>query len=303
MREEAVLLGKTTRLVGIITSPGKPEGGSELPAILFLNCGVFHRVGPNRLYVKMARAFASLGFVSLRFDLSGIGDSPVRQDNLPRAKSTIVEVQEAMDYLASEKGLRHFVLAGICSGARLACLSALSDRRVAGAVLINDAGHRRGDFREYHRTLIRHYLRIVLFSSFRGKTWPRVFKLQFGVRPAIRAVFSTLRNPFPRRRQQDSQPNDTIENLRLLTDRGVRVLIVHSEGDEGWDYLNMTLGKEVKHLNSWNGVSLKTVPGANHTFTLLSNQEALIQLIETWLCDSFKCGNPTVAIEIADPKT
>jgi dienelactone hydrolase len=250
----------------------------------------------------MARAFASLGFVTLRFDLSGIGDSPVRQDNLPRAKSTIVEVQEAMDYLTCEKGLRRFVLAGICSGARTAWLSALSDQRVAGAVVINDAGHRRGDFLEYSRTLIRHYLRIVLFSSFRGKTWPRVFKLQFGVRHALLAVFSTLRNPFPPRRQQKSPTNDMIENLRSLTERGVRVLIVHSEGDEGWDYLNMTLGKEVKHLNSWNGVSLKTVPGANHTFTLLSNQEALIQVTQRWLCDSFACERRTDATAIVSPK-
>jgi len=83
MREEAVLFGKTRSLVGIITDPHTVVNAHNHPAIVLLNAGVLHRVGPNRLYVKIARKLASAGFVVLRFDLSGIGDSKARRDNLP----------------------------------------------------------------------------------------------------------------------------------------------------------------------------------------------------------------------------
>ena len=62
MKEEAQLFGKTNSLVGIITDPEPTEQGENRPGILLLNAGKVHRAGPNRLYVKMARQFAEMGF-------------------------------------------------------------------------------------------------------------------------------------------------------------------------------------------------------------------------------------------------
>jgi alpha/beta superfamily hydrolase len=69
-----VLFGRTRSLVGIITDPPEAERDPQRPAIVCLNAGIIHRVGPHRLYVKMARTLAAMGFVVLRFDFSGIGD-------------------------------------------------------------------------------------------------------------------------------------------------------------------------------------------------------------------------------------
>src|SRR5262249_24278052 len=100
-----------------------------------------HHVGPHRLYVKMARSLVAIGFVVLRFDLSGFGDSTVRADNLPFEKSAVSETQEAMDMLSATRGTEHFLLSGICSGALIALTTAYCDPRVVGVIPINAPRH------------------------------------------------------------------------------------------------------------------------------------------------------------------
>ena len=72
MIEEVTRFGSNGSLVGILSRPMRSN--RNLPAILLLNAGLVHRVGPNRIYVRLARHFAALGFSVLRFDFSGIGD-------------------------------------------------------------------------------------------------------------------------------------------------------------------------------------------------------------------------------------
>ena len=67
MEEEALLLGPHRSLVVIYT----PADTCELEVknkftFVFLNSGLIHRVGPERLYVKVARTLATLGISSLR---------------------------------------------------------------------------------------------------------------------------------------------------------------------------------------------------------------------------------------------
>ena len=59
MTEEAVLFGTTQSLVGILSQPPREEAPRGLPAVILLNAGIVHRVGPNRLYVRMARELAA----------------------------------------------------------------------------------------------------------------------------------------------------------------------------------------------------------------------------------------------------
>src|SRR5262249_767876 len=62
-------------LFAILDTPtARPTGR----AILLLNAGAVSHVGPNRLYVALARRWAALGHVVLRVDNSGVGDSATR---------------------------------------------------------------------------------------------------------------------------------------------------------------------------------------------------------------------------------
>ena len=96
MREKIVLFGKERSLVGIITDPPKTEKDDNLPAIIFLNSGIIHRVGPNRFTVKMARDLADMGFVSLRMDYSEIGESKPGGEVISIIKRWTKEGQEAI---------------------------------------------------------------------------------------------------------------------------------------------------------------------------------------------------------------
>ncbi len=71
MKESAFKFGKYESLVGIISDPFVDP--NNRPAVIILNSGLLHGVGPNCLHVKIARKLASVGFVVLRFDLFGIG--------------------------------------------------------------------------------------------------------------------------------------------------------------------------------------------------------------------------------------
>src|SRR5215212_8993414 len=128
-RQRVVRFGSTTSLVGVFTEPvsGTPR---QAVGVIILNSGILHHVGANRLHVQLARRFAELGFASLRFDFSGIGDSEARRDRLSFEQSSPVETREAVDYLAQAHGLREVVLVGLCSGADAAHLSATLDERI-----------------------------------------------------------------------------------------------------------------------------------------------------------------------------
>jgi pimeloyl-ACP methyl ester carboxylesterase len=94
------------------------------------------------MHVRLARALATSGFSSLRFDFSGIGDSGQRRDSLAFEESSVAEVREAMDYMAQSRGTKRFILMGLCSGADMSHLTAVEDGRVRGLVFIDGWAYR-----------------------------------------------------------------------------------------------------------------------------------------------------------------
>ena len=145
MNESALLLGSDASLAAVVTDPEPGAGAPQAPAVLWLSAGFLHRVGPNRLYVTMARRLAALGFTSVRFDFSGIGDSPPRRDHLPFDEGAVRDTREVIDWLAEHRGIDRVVLAGVCSGASVALWTASCDARVVGVALVNAGGLERSE--------------------------------------------------------------------------------------------------------------------------------------------------------------
>lgn len=134
MNEQVVVFGQAEAMVGVLT---KPALSTTAPYVIILNAGFVHRVGPGQLAVEIARSLANAGFATLRFDLSGIGDSAPRVPPLDAIPCGIADTQEAMDHLAAAHGARQFVLLGLCSGARHAHHIALADSRVVGMIMLD----------------------------------------------------------------------------------------------------------------------------------------------------------------------
>jgi alpha/beta superfamily hydrolase len=102
------------------------------------------RTGWNRLYVKLARALADYGWVTLRFDGRSLGDSKGQLDMATGADLFfaiesglhVPEASAAIDFVHRTLGERPVILAGVCGGAVTASLLAAGDRRVVGAALL-----------------------------------------------------------------------------------------------------------------------------------------------------------------------
>ena len=287
--EEVVSFGEATSLVGILTCPSESQSTVRSPAVILVNVGIMHRVGPNRLYVKVARRLARLGFPVLRFDLSGLGDSPARKDHVPAPQSRVGETQEAMSQVSMSTGVQDFVLTGICSGANLSYEVACCDDRVVGAALINPRYHLHdpgGKIDSYlrHRAFIRHYLRMAFFSSFSAKIWSSIVTGQLRRQSATRA----LRGFAPsgllcRSRVTAAAANQAEAELRALARRGVRILHIYSEGDEGLDYFRTVLGVRTGGLEAGGLLDIEVIPGINHTFALLASQEHVLNSVSRWV--------------------
>lgn len=144
VRERVVALGPLG-LFGIETSPVRlppPTKGTPAtdrpPTVVFLDVAAEPCVGPGRLWVRTARSLAAAGTTSVRFNSSGLGDSPVR----PGQRRGIVYAPEAVDDMeAVAHDLRPFhagdvILVGQCSGAYNA-LEASTRLHARGVVAIN----------------------------------------------------------------------------------------------------------------------------------------------------------------------
>jgi pimeloyl-ACP methyl ester carboxylesterase len=287
MREEAFLFGDARSLVGVVTDPTDGEARGRLPAVILLNSGIVHRVGLNRLHVKVARKLAAEGFVVMRFDFSGIGDSGAREDGLPFQKSAISETREAMTYLGATRGVERFIVIGICSGAAMSLKTALADPRVVGAVSVNNHAYLQGlDERSSaalkNRARARHYWRIAFSSSFSAQRWLKAITGKVKYRRLVGVLSLRWRDLFVRNGKKVSAASGLLTDLRLLAGRGVCVLLVHSEGDESLDHLTTILGNEGREKSASGLFQLEIIPGANHNLTLLWSQKALLKLIQDW---------------------
>jgi pimeloyl-ACP methyl ester carboxylesterase len=134
--ERPVVMG-TGQLFGVLT---EPEGGPvpSLPTALFFDAGRINHIGPGRLWVEMARKLGREGFRSVRFDLSGIGDSPTRPgrtDQVQYPTEAIADIGEVRRSISVDDDT-NFVLIGVCSGTYHAVESAL-DKPVRAICAIN----------------------------------------------------------------------------------------------------------------------------------------------------------------------
>ena len=253
--------------------------------MILLNAGIIHRVGPGCLYVKLARRLARLGFVVLRFDFSGVGDSPSRTDNLPFARSAPQEAQEAMDYLRDTRGAQSFVLGGLCTGAVVSFQTALADPRVAGLLLLNTQGLI-PESEEHVQTHIakrasRHYyLRRALYNP---GSWRRFFSGGADFKHILTTIGLTSGALRARTAGASPEIEKIMTSLDSLADRGTELFFVFSEGDPGVDELQVIVGKRMTELRGRKNVRYSIVEKTDHMLTLLTKQEAFLDEATDWL--------------------
>ncbi len=291
-RETACVFGTQCQLTGVLTEPSGDR--QDQLCVLFLTSGLLHHIGPNRLYVELARSLARQGVAGLRFDLSGAGDSePGMLGGEPRQRS-LRELAEAMDYLHSHHGLQRFVLFGMGSGADDALASARQDPRVVGAILVDGPCYRAGRFRLYRalsytlpRLLSGHQLRKRGTSLLRALLpWKQVAAGDATDTDAARFI-SAEDAPIPGQAGNDHHhgptKEETAEILQGLCAAETDLLFVYTGSERDNYAYEGQLRDMFPALKEASGVTERYLKEADHTFTLKEDREKLVRWVGEWV--------------------
>lgn len=271
--EEPVCFGAKNAVFGVLC---RPSGvAAQTVGALMVHEGSSHAIGDGRAYVALARELARAGYVSLRFDLTGTGDSPAYGNSRHPHYDTerIAECVAGLDVL-EQAGCGRAVALGLCSGAYMAQETSLIDERIVGSVLINMQKFRwhYGDdirlaIRDSKRSL-KAYLRAMRNPG----EWRRVLfgKVDFtgtlrvlGKRGLIRARHA-ITNLLPP--AEGSERKQVRDKLRRLSQRGVLMTLVMSDEDPGLADVTMQLGRKGKLLAAYSPIRLIVLDKADHHF-------------------------------------
>lgn len=276
--ERAVVFGdRDARCVGVVTPGARPD-----PGVVLLNAGLLHHVGPQRMNVEIARRLSARhGASSLRFDVTGVGDSPARADGLPFRESSIVETRQAMDTLARETGASGFVLVGLCSGADQAFQVALADERVVGCVLIDPYPYETPRFRRER------WLR----PARQRRTWVRVVRGEYKIGLRVLRVLAgeVEERVDPGLAVRDIPPRDVAETgFRTLLERGVAVHVVFTAGQLGTYNHAAQFWDMYPSLREGGGLSYRYFAPADHTLSVRAVRELLLADVASWYGSAFR---------------
>ena len=101
-----------------------PQPQVRKTGIIFVHAAAGNRLGPHRMFVELAERFNAKQYPTLRFDLSGCGDSTgtASQNDI---EPDVSDVLSAIDFFITRAQLKTVILFGISRGA-LVCFSAMS---------------------------------------------------------------------------------------------------------------------------------------------------------------------------------
>lgn len=276
IREE-ILTAAQHSVVGVLTYG---QSNSGLPSIVIFNAGVIHKIGPNRLHVKMARRLAEEGYNVFRFDYGGQGDSTARADG----PSGSAYITNALDLVEKKTGSNGFILTGICSGAEDAYNTALQDSRIKGVILINGTGLSLDISRQLYPGAEKSIqLRYYKKSMAKADRWMKVLKGKSGIlKPGkIRSVFRQFfKESSPAKHTPALQVPASFDELKK---RNIDLLLILSEGSTALDLIRIAYGD--KGLDNIEYSILKNV---DHIITPIWAQEQLFYLVTEWSNRRFK---------------
>lgn len=288
-----------TKLFGILCdslehkNSAASERGKSRSCVVLLNSGSVHHIGPNRLWVQLARRWASQGHAVLRIDLSGIGDSPPRNgavENVVYSEEAEKDIACALQYLQIHVNTHAYHLVGLCSGAFHAFKAAVSGQPINSVIAINPLTFfwkpgtpLNADIKQYEVDgLTSSYLqRITSVES-----WQKVLKgkadfnylLQF-----LTLRMRTLAQPYWNKltKTLGRMIEDDLENeLKLAANNGILQRFVFAQDDPGLALLNRQGAKYLHSLIDQQRVTIDILPDSDHTFTRLEARGRLIALLD-----------------------
>jgi dienelactone hydrolase len=276
--------GESGRLFGLSCEPEAAAADGEW-AVIF-NAGFVRHIGPNRMHVRWARAWARTGLPSIRVECRGVGES----DGEDAPEKTLAELYSdgavadgvaIVEALKERTGAGDLVLAGLCSGAYMAFHVALRVPGIRTVVLINPQIL---SYDEEEAALNR------AVTVRRRLTSPEAWRALFTggdvvqrslskVGPLLRALRSAVVLLARRGRSSKVDADWLISSLAKLQAAGVAVHLVMSAGDPGFVYLERHLGAELERAPK-GALQLHVLANADHTFRPVESQDRLAKILD-----------------------
>jgi alpha-beta hydrolase superfamily lysophospholipase len=293
--------GNGATLFGVMCRPSRADAAdSDGPALLLLNAGSVHAIGPNRLWVCLARRWAARGIRVLRIDISGIGDSAARadaEDNVVYSLHAMSDVSAALDHLRQHEGASACHVMGLCSGAYHAFKAATGNWGVDSALMINPLtyfwvpGTPLTELKDYEVVSLSQRYRSLLLSA---QAWRRLLQGDLDLR-AIGAIASsaTARGMALALRGAARWvglpvKDDLARELRRVSDAGVRLRFVFAANAPGYTLLAQQSGRALATALRRGTVALTFVRGADHTFTRADARSRLLKVLDQLVAQA--CG-------------
>lgn len=226
-----------------------------LPAVLLCHGFMGNKTGLHRLFVKAARFLALAGYVVLRFDFSGCGDSDGNHEDVT-INGQITETLAALEYLRSQPFVKkdETYLIGLSMGAAVASLAAERADGLRGLALWAPVANMYKD--------IKGIVGDGLFGEIEANG--QVDYLGFGLRSEF---LQSLRV---------NQPLTAAGNFQNPA------LIIHGTGDDEIPCTNAGLYKKFRDESS-RLTKVHYIPDADHTFSAQKWEHEVFSVTLDWL--------------------
>lgn len=253
------------RLLGVLHDAGS---SAEPVGVVVVVGGPQYRVGSHRQFVLLARFLAEHGIPVLRFDYSGMGDSTGEMRSFENVDDDISAAIEAL--IRRVPQVRRVVLWGLCDGASAALMYAPRDLRVLGLVLLNpwvrtEAGLARSQLWTYYprRLVSRAFWRKIVRQprALARSAWDFAGTLRRS-RPSVRSV-----SPGTEREPAAATFVDRMLDAAERFGGSTAVLLSGNDITAGEFKALLATDRRWRRLTRRNSVTLRELPGANHTFS------------------------------------
>jgi hypothetical protein len=275
MAEQTLILGAESHLVATLTPATQAGAGAPRCVAVLTNSGVIPRSGPHRMNVHLARRFAEMGIPSIRFDMSGLGDSRRSSGTLPVVQQWVADTRSVMDTAQARFGCDRFFMVGFCSGAEVAHLVALEDRRLRAAVLWD----------LYAYPTLQSNLRTVLYRLRRAGLKAAVQKLAARALPALRSLGQPAGQVKDRAVEvsQVPPPEEYARRIQTLVDDGVELMFAYCGGEPEWFNHHGQFRGMFGRYGFVDKVAFNYLEKSDHLITRREAQLSFTDMVVQWL--------------------
>jgi pimeloyl-ACP methyl ester carboxylesterase len=303
LREELCCIHESPHLFGVLTERKQAEASAR-PFILLVNAGSSYRIGPGRLYVRLARELAREGFRCLRLDLNGLGDSVAANslyENDPYPATAFQDIETAFAFARKQLGAERFVLMGLCSGAYAAFQTAVQSptRSLVESVLINPLTFFWEDGMSLEASPQANWSTWLLYLQAATDlgNWKKLLggKSRLGVLGTLGNVarrLGLLRQPHQAGKPFAAAPagcyghpakENLTQDLQRAAAAGRHLTMFFAATDPGYFLLRCQAGRTARRLQQAGDLTLSLIPDADHTFSVEEGRRRVIASIAAHL--------------------